>query len=120
MSGSNIFADSNILIYILNGEKNVEPYLESFFVVSYISEIELLGHKKLNIRIESELKNMFNSCFIVEMNSHIKQRTISLKRKYNIKTPDAIIAASAIEMSLPFLTADKDFKRIKELDLILL
>ena len=52
MSGNNIFADSNILIYILNGEKNVEPYLESFFVVSYISEIELLGHKKLNSRID--------------------------------------------------------------------
>ena len=120
MNGNNIFADSNVLIYILNGTKNVEPYLDSFFIISYISEIEILGHKNLQANVKTKLKAMIDSCFIVEMNNHIKQRTIYLKQKYTIKTPDAIIAASAIEMSLPFLTADKDFKRIKELDLILI
>ena len=37
-----------------------------------------------------------------------------------MKTADAIIAASAIYLNLPLVTADKGFKKIKELDLQLL
>ena len=34
--------------------------------------------------------------------------------------PDAIVAASALHLSLPLVTADKDFNRIAGLDLRLL
>lgn len=37
-----------------------------------------------------------------------------------IKLPDAIIAATAIKNRVPLLTADKGFRQIAELDLILL
>ncbi|WP_298395968.1 PIN domain-containing protein [Flavobacterium sp.] len=37
-----------------------------------------------------------------------------------MKLPDAIIAATAIELAVPFITADADFKVIKELDLLFL
>jgi len=34
--------------------------------------------------------------------------------------PDALIAATAIEQKIPLLTFDKDFIRVKEVDLVLL
>ncbi len=43
-----------------------------------------------------------------------------LKRKYNIKLPDAIIASTCLTYKLPLVTADKGFSRILELDLFLI
>ena len=39
-------------------------------------------------------------------------------RKYGLKPVDAIVASTAIRMKLPLATADKAFKKIKDLDLI--
>ena len=39
---------------------------------------------------------------------------------YNIKLPDAIIAATAIEQNLTLITADTGFEKIKELNLKLI
>jgi predicted nucleic acid-binding protein len=47
-----------------------------------------------------------------------RKKAIQIKQKYRIKLPDAIIAATAILYNIPFITADADFKIIKELDLI--
>ena len=54
------------------------------------------------------------------MNQKIKQRTILLRQRYKIKTPDAIIAATAIEFQIPLISSDSDFTIIKELDFLLL
>ena len=37
-----------------------------------------------------------------------------------MKLPDAVIAATALYLDIPILTADKDFAKIKNLDLLLL
>ena len=37
-----------------------------------------------------------------------------------MKVPDAIIAATAIEQKVPLLTFDKDFAKVREVDLVLL
>ncbi|MBO5690919.1 MAG: PIN domain-containing protein, partial [Spirochaetaceae bacterium] len=41
-------------------------------------------------------------------------------RFYKIKLPDAIVAATAISYNVPLLTADKEFNKIKGLNLCLL
>lgn len=66
------------------------------------------------------MKKILNQCYIFDCSSEIKELAIQLKQKYKIKLPDAIIAATAIVKQLPFVTADADFKVIKELDLIFL
>ncbi|WP_434981603.1 PIN domain-containing protein [Daejeonia sp. YH14] len=50
----------------------------------------------------------------------MKEQTIRLKRKYNIKLPDAIIASTSLVYGIPLVTADKGFSKIEELDLILI
>lgn len=46
--------------------------------------------------------------------------TIELRKKYSIKLPDAVIAATSLTFEIPLVTADKTFSTIDELDLILL
>jgi len=43
-----------------------------------------------------------------------------IRRKYNIKLPDAIIAATALENDMVLITADNGFEKIKELRLNLI
>ncbi|MCA0428172.1 MAG: PIN domain-containing protein [Bacteroidetes bacterium] len=69
---------------------------------------------------DSKLRQLINDCFLLEWNSKIKEKTIDLKRKYNVKLPDAIIAATSLAYQIPLVTADKGFSKIKDLDLVIL
>ena len=120
MSGKNILADTNIVMYILNGNEAAAVFTKDHFYVSDITEIELLGKKDIGESEYKLRKDFLDNCVIVDLTELIKKITIKLKQKYTIKTADAIIAASAIYLNLPLVTADKGFKRIKELDLQLL
>ena len=120
MNGRNILADTNIVMYILNGNEVVSTYTEDHFYVSDITEIELLGKKDIGVFEYQLRKDFLDNCVIVDLNELIKKITINLKQKYTIKTADTIIAASAIYLNLPLVTADKGFKKIQEIDLQLL
>ena len=113
-------ADTNIIIYILEGNDFIKPFLDFTFGISIISEIELLGYKDLSINNEEILKILISDCFRFNIDDKIKNNTIDLRKKYNIKLPDAVIAATSLSFSLPLITADKTFSQIKEIDLILL
>ncbi len=113
-------ADTNFLIYIHEGNKILEPFLQYNFGISFISEIELLGYNGITKSEEIKLKQLISDCFEIELNSKIKEKTIELRRKYSIKVPDAIIAASSLVYGIPIVTADKGFSKIQELDLILI
>lgn len=64
--------------------------------------------------------NLIEACILVNINEKIKEIAIKLKQKYSIKIPDALIAATAIYLQFPILTADKGFEKIEEVDLILI
>ena len=113
-------ADTNFLIYLHEGNAIIEPFLQYDFGVSFISEIELLGFNGISKSDETKLKSLLNDCFQIEWNTKIKEQVILLKRKYTIKLPDAIIAATALVNDIPLITADKGFSKVKELDLILI
>jgi predicted nucleic acid-binding protein len=57
---------------------------------------------------------------IIDFSKIIKEIAISLKQKYSIRTSDAIIAATAKCFNLPLVTADKDFEKIKDVNIVLL
>ena len=113
-------ADTNFLIYLHEGNEIVKPFLIYDFGISFISEVELLGHKNITKKEEIELQSLINDSFSIEWNLKIKEKTIDLRRKYKIKLPDSIIAATSIIYNVPLVTADKQFSQIEELDLILI
>ncbi|MBI2730778.1 MAG: PIN domain-containing protein [Sphingobacteriales bacterium] len=121
MNGINtILADTNFIIYLLEGRKETLEYLDKFIVISVITEMELLGVKNISSKIFNTRKSLLDDTVIFPFDEEIKVIAVSLKQKYSIKLPDAIIAATSIKYRTPLISADKALKRIKELDLILL
>jgi predicted nucleic acid-binding protein len=48
MNGIDFLADTNILLYILEGNTAVKPFVNDNLAVSVIAEIELLGWHKIS------------------------------------------------------------------------
>ncbi len=121
MNGISIFSDTNPLIYLLDGRAEVADFLDGKQVwISLITELELFGKKGLSEQEINAISGLIDNCFVAEINSQVKILTKQLLQKYPIKIPDAIIAATALYLDLPLLTADAGFQKIPELKLILL
>ena len=117
MNGIDFLADTNALIYLLNGNSCMSPYLEKTLAVSVISEMELLSYSGISKKDEENIKALFNDCTELPISNEIKEKTIEIRKKYKTKLPDAIVAASAIVYDIPLITADKGFRQITELKL---
>ena len=63
----------------------------------------------LGDRLKQPLKKeKYAISVIVGLLESIKTQTIKLRRKYVLKTPDAIIATTAFKLNAPLLTNDKN------------
>src|SRR5690606_12238423 len=120
MSGNRLFVDTNILLYFLKGHPEVVDLIsDKELVVSVITEIELLSFPLLTAEDKQQIKNLLNDCTILDLNQEIKELTIEFRKKYKIKLPDSLIAASAYSSKAPLLTSDKEFRKIEELNLLI-
>jgi predicted nucleic acid-binding protein len=120
MSGVDFLADTNVLIYTLEAYPALEGGMGCSIAVPVISEIEILGCKGITPPEISAIRALLNDCTVLKLSNKIKEVAIVLKQKYSIKLPDAVIAATAICSGLPLVTADTGFKRIENLNLVLL
>ena len=55
----------------------------------------------------------------MDLKQEVKELTVELRRNYKIKLPDTVITASAFFQKIQYLTSDKDFKKIEELDILI-
>ena len=85
--------------------------------VSVITEIELLGKKNITLHEANTIRGILKGCEIIDFSDTIKEIAISIKQKYTVKIPDAIIVATAKCFNLPLVTADMDLKKIKDADI---
>jgi predicted nucleic acid-binding protein len=65
------------------------------------------------------LKEFLQAVSVINIDEKVKLKTISIRKATKLKLPDSIISASALAYQLPLITADKAFKKVEELDLIL-
>ena len=120
MNGIDFVADTNALIYLLNGNSCMLPFLNKNLAFSVISEMELLSFSGISEAEENNIKALLNDCEEISLLKDVKDKAIELRKKYKTKLPDAIVAASAIVNNLPLITADKGFNQIQELNLQLI
>jgi predicted nucleic acid-binding protein len=119
MSNELILLDTNIIIYILNGNLEIDNVVDDKLgVVSFITEIELLGKKNIAVAETNAIKKFLHDCLSVDYDLSLKRRTILLKSTYGLKLADAFIAATALEFDIPLVSADKVFERVEELNFI--
>ena len=119
MNGSSLLIDTNIALYLLGGDGRVAELLDGQDIyLSFISELELLGFRDLDAKEEAIVLDFIGKCTVVNIDQHIKQQTIAIRRASQVKLPDAIIAATSIHLELPLLSADKGFSKIDQLTFV--
>lgn len=103
MSGDKFLIDTNIILYILSGDKIISKYLyQQKLYTSIISEMELLSFGNLTSGEENQIKNFLEQLRIIPIDESIKEQAILLRKKYSLKLPDAIVAGTANSLDLPF------------------
>jgi predicted nucleic acid-binding protein len=116
MSGNSLILDTNIALYLLKGDDVLKEFLkEKVFFLSFINEIELLSFPNIKTEEIIYIENFLNECTILDYSINIKETTIFLRKKYKLKLPDAIIAATSIFFNLPLISADNHFEKVSEL-----
>jgi len=120
MNGTDIFIDTNICIYLLDGDLVVAEMLQDQGIyISIITEMELYAYHDSNPNSLKILNSFIETVSIVNIEEKVKLNAIKIRKNTKLKLPDSIIAASALTYKLPLLTADKGLSRVEELDLIL-
>ena len=119
MNGNSILLDTNIVLYLLNGEETLIPLLENKnLFLSFITQLELSGNRNLKPDDILKIKQFISECTVIDITQAIKEHTINIRQKYNLKLPDCIIIATSLWLNIPLITADKDFTKVDIADLI--
>lgn len=86
--------------------------------ISVITQIELLCWK-IDADKEQRIKDFIFDSEIFDISSDVIENCVSIRRNFKIKTPDAIIAATALSQDFSLITHnEKDFVGIKRLKII--
>ncbi|WP_179010168.1 PIN domain-containing protein [Winogradskyella forsetii] len=64
---------------------------------------------------EKVIVDFISQCRTISINTIIKQETIKVRKAYITKLLDGMIIATALYLDLPLITADSDFKKLKNL-----
>ena len=119
MSGRDIIIDTNILLYFLDGDPNVNKFFFEYNpIISFVTELEILSAPELSQDEKSFIRELLKDITIVNYSERHKEDIVSVRLKKNLKLPDAIIASLAITLKLPLVTADKAFINVEKLNLI--
>jgi predicted nucleic acid-binding protein len=86
--------------------------------ISVITVIEALSWQDPEKKYEAIVKEFVNNSNVLGLSQKVVERCVQIRRSKKIKTPDAIIAATAIVHRLTLITSDNDFSNIPELALI--
>jgi len=110
--------DTNVVIYFFNGitdDKSLIEILTNSFNISIITKIEFLSWKKLldDKELHQKAVEFISNATIYQLNEAVANQTIKNRLEHKIKTPDAIIGATAQVYGFDIVTNNiNDFKNL--------
>lgn len=110
--------DTNSLIYYFSGltdDDDLPKLLSQDFRTSVITKIEFLGWRKFgeDTLLLAEAKDFLRHAVTLPLDDRITELAIDLRQRFRVKTPDAIIAATALANDLAIVTNNKkDFEAL--------
>ncbi|MGB4958745.1 MAG: PIN domain-containing protein [Saprospiraceae bacterium] len=118
--GLKVLLDTNAIIALLRGKYNVIELINKadHISISVISKLEFLAFEGLTEKDKTVFLKFCERIHIYELSSNddeLLNLIITIKKKYKLKLPDAIIAATAIIYDATLITIDKDFSKIQGL-----
>ena len=119
--GTPYLMDTNAVVDYLKGKlpaSSVALIDEHIIEISVITRIELLAWPGATVAHLEILNNFITNNIVHLLEEPIILKAIEIRKTKRCKLPDAIIAATAIEMQLTLLTNNNsDFSNIKSLSL---
>ncbi|MCC5898981.1 MAG: type II toxin-antitoxin system VapC family toxin [Phormidium sp. BM_Day4_Bin.17] len=110
--------DTNIVIYYFNGltdDEAIHTILVNSFKISIITKIEFLGWRQFadDYELQTKAREFLSHATVFELKEAIAEQAIGLRQQFKTKTPDAIIAATALVNGLTVVTNNtSDFSRL--------
>ena len=81
--------------------------------VSVVTELELLSYGGLTDEDMQEIAHLLTSLVVFPLESRLAQMAAALRRQYRLKTPDSIVAATALLTRTTLVTRNvQDFQGI--------
>lgn len=97
----------------------LDSIIDQNILISVINQIEILGFNPANPTDLIPFEELANTVTILPLSDNIVHQTITIRKLYKIKLPDAIIAATALVHGLYLITRNTtDFSKIPGLNLI--
>ena len=115
---TNVISDYFSASLPANGLLFMDVVIDEIPNLSVISQIELLCWKTDNAK-EQQIKDFIADSVILNITSNVIAHCVNLRRNKKTKTPDAVIAATAMAHGLTLVTNnEKDFTNINGLKII--
>ena len=112
--------DTNVVIYFFNGltdDAALVEILRSSFNISIITKIEFLSWQKLlsDPALNDKAIEFISNARVYELDEVVANRTIKNRQRFKVKTPDAIIGATAQVHGFEIVTNNVDDFRMLDL-----
>ena len=115
---TNVVSDYLLASLPTNGLRFMDSVIDAVPNLSVITQIELLCWKT-DTNMEQHIKDFIADSIIFNITSDVIAYSVDIRRNNKTKTPDAIIAATAIAHGYTLVTAnEKDFTDIRGLHII--
>ncbi len=115
---SNVVSDYFSASFPAGGLQFMDSVIDAVPNLSVITQIELLCWKTDTSK-EQRVKDFITDSEILDITPDVISHCVSIRRNKKIKTPDAIIAATALAHGYTLISNnDKDFRDIKGLKYI--
>ncbi len=117
MNGIKLLLDTNFIIGLIKRTEPVIKILAASSIAldecaySFITRIELLSYPAITQPEIESIESILATMHYVSTSKEIENTTIRLRRQYRLKTPDAIVAATAIALNLELLTLDQQLAK---------
>jgi predicted nucleic acid-binding protein len=113
VSGIKFLLDTNIVIGLVKNEEQVMSIFQGRGIVleecaySFVTRIELLSFSAITEPEIQSISGLLKEMLHISTSLRIEDAAINIRRRYKLKTPDAIISATAKVMNLELLTLDR-------------
>ena len=106
MTVARFVLDTNIILYFLGG-RLADSFPAGVYAISVISELELLAYPGLVSSEEQRIRDFLADVPITDLTQPVKHHAVNLRKRFGLKLPDAIVAATALALEATLLTNDQ-------------
>lgn len=113
--------DNNVISSYFSGAFSADQMLrldavfDTIPILSVVTEIEARSWLSKGNSKETVIEEFVKDARVLGLSQSVVDECVRLRRTHKIRTPDAIIAATAIVPDLTVLTSDKGFSKITQL-----